>query len=80
MALMNMFAAIHDEDQRCQVGGDGMDLDKLEECLNNLKVKNENTDAEIGLQKAAEKQMLERLISMVQDKISLAKKKNSETK
>ena len=40
----------------------------------------ENTDDEIGLKKAAEKQMLERLISMVQDKISLAKKKNSETK
>ena len=47
MALMNMFAAVHDEDQRCQVGDDGMDLDKLEECLNNLKVKNENTDAEM---------------------------------
>jgi len=40
----------------------------------------EHTDAEMGLKKAAEKQMLERLISMVQDKISLAKKKNSETK
>ena len=40
----------------------------------------ENDDGEIQLKKAAEKQMLDRLISMVQDKISLAKKKNSETK
>ena len=47
MALMNMFAAVHDENQRCQVGADGMDLDKLEECLSNLMVKNENTDAEM---------------------------------
>ena len=47
VALMNIFAAVQDEDQRCQVEDDGMDLDKLEECLNNLKVKNENTDAEM---------------------------------
>ena len=44
------------------------------------KKSEEKTEAEIVLKKAAEKQMLEKLISMVQDKISLAKKKTSETK
>ena len=47
MAIMNMFAAVHDQDQRCALGDDGMDLNKLTECLNNLKVKNENTDGEM---------------------------------
>ena len=35
MAILNMFAAVHDEDPRCSYDGK-MELEKFKECINNL--------------------------------------------